>query len=439
MTTTNPHIMTVALLALGVVVACSRPSAGPDLPPEPPSEGEVAPFEEVWSVTLDAPDGYVASTIQPIPLDGGERYALLLATPTRNTLYHVDPADGTVLDSFDVRDEDMGYGKLASYRAAPYLDGESAVLSIDNWPLRIDLRDGTVEWVVRGNYPMADLGGGRLISGESAGFGERLGIGVIDAATGDVERVVHPFPASHPSTRGKGGYEGALVDERDPDRFLATLHYIDADSIAYTLGLRFLYDLRADSIVWSDTVPTRGAPIAMHEPVLYDGVVVQAEFDTVRGYALGTGEVLWTYNAWYLPVEPGVDVVNLTADGDHFVATGPVLDAATGRVYLASTNAYQVCLDAATGREVWRGGKGQGSWLQTFGLVGGGMLSTTTSPGPHLDILSKHTGEVLGRIEASPGALFDSAPYYDEATGLLIVSDGVTVRGLRPRFEVPGA
>ena len=230
-----------------------------------------------------------------------------------------------------------------------------------------------------------------------------------------------------------------VVDPAVPNIITSTIRYCTEEDPGASQAVRLGYDLEAKEVQWIDTLNNAGRPTSIHEIVSRGGVAVMAEYDTIRGFDIRTGEVLWTYDPWHLPLEQTPELVLFErGGGGHFVATGPVLDERTGLVYVASTTHYQFCLDPLTGREVWRGGSGMGSWLQTFGLVGGGMLSSSPTPGHSQYILDKHDGSVLAEVDATPGSLFRCGPYYDEANDILVVYDGATVRGFRPRFEVPG-
>ena len=416
------------------------PPVGP-APVDPTTEPPPA-IEQVWTREIHRLDGY-STGISPQPIDDGEIVVVLHAGDSlSNVLYHFDPESGAVVDSFLIDDPVFGFGDITEY--APGLRiGDDYVAKVDQWPFRLSLRDGSVRWVLSTTYTWGSVHGGRLYAERFTDWGQPPLLGVIDLETGIVVDSIGPPPGYDYADR-KGGYDAVRAFERPDGSGLviaATLHSIPRDRLRERdwEATRYAFDAETHEILWAHRIGHGAYSPSPHSPVYFDGILAQSVYDTVYGYDARTGEERWAYHFKHTPFPSGVETTTRPDNrGDaQAVGASPVLDEATGTACFGSLNSFQYCLEVATGREVWRGGTGSGSFGSGMALLGDGLLSNTR--GQRLNLLDRHTGEVLAEARrVSARGDFFNAPYYDPARRLLVATDGARAIGYRVNVEPPG-
>lgn len=131
--------------------------------------------------------------------------------------------------------------------------------------------------------------------------------------------------------------------------------------------------------------------------------------EVVRAFDRATGGELWHYS-W----AGAMKVPFFAAKNGSWVRATPVYDPATDRLYCGGMREVLVCLQGATGAEVWRV-----DFVEEFGtpVPDFGFVCSPLIDGDHLYVqaagaickLDKHTGEVLWRTQGDGGGMFGSA------------------------------
>jgi outer membrane protein assembly factor BamB len=129
--------------------------------------------------------------------------------------------------------------------------------------------------------------------------------------------------------------------------------------------------------------------------------------EVVTAFDLATGNKLWE-SGW----DGAMEVPFFAAKNGSWVRSTPALDG--DRLYVAGMRDVLVCLDAATGREVWRTDfvKEFGSPLPTFGFVCSPLVDGSgvyVQAGGCLVKLDKLTGKTLWKALADAGGMMGSA------------------------------
>jgi outer membrane protein assembly factor BamB len=147
-------------------------------------------------------------------------------------------------------------------------------------------------------------------------------------------------------------------------------------------------------------------------PIVVGGLVITTETkgkatEVVRAFKLGTGEEAWSAS-W----EGAVSVPFFAKSNGDWIRSTPATDGE--RIYVAGMRDVLVCLEAATGKEVWRKDfvKEFGSEVPTFGFVCSPLVvgdAVYVQAGGGTVKLHKRTGEVLWRGFQDGGGMNGSA------------------------------
>ena len=429
-------MLVVTPLLFGIVVSCNEPAT--TLVPDPTVEDSAA--EEgratlLWAREVHNFDGF-GQGIEVQPVRGGEAVAVLHNGDSLNRLFHLDTADGHVIDSFLVDAPGFGTGRIGWDIGGCRRLGDDYIAIIDRWPFRIDVTSGAIQWLRRGS-----LDNGYLTADSDSYFGATLtdwdevpSVYELNAITGTpVDSLVF---ADYPADR-RGGVRGIAVGSL-PDS-LGGGHvvyfangYITRDSLGYARS--WLQAVRWDDkrVLWRRRF-VEDQSANGRTPILYDSLLIRPGWDTIHAFNRHTGEEVWSYFAWR-----GLDQ---DIGGRHFLDANPVLSR-DGLVYFGASSADEpiFCLDAATGRRVWQvdgfDSPGAGS---AFQLLGDGMLAVSAVSGNATYLYDRHTGRELAQLDKiSTNGWIYAGVHYDSATRRVYGYDGARAYCYRLNFEPPG-
>ena len=418
----------VLWLCLGLL-ACEEPagtSAPEPGPVEPPDD---EPVSLVWAREIHSRDGF-GEGITPQPMEGGTVLAFLHNGDEVNRLFHLDTADGSVVDSFVVDAPGFGTGRLADEVGGTARAGETYVTFIDRWPFRLDLSDGAVEWLYRESLRPGTLtaDGDEFFGTRFTDWDETPAVYQLDAVTG---AAIDSFIFTNYPTGRKGGAEGLVVGlapDDDSDRVVYFSNgYVTADSAGYARNWLQAMRWSDKSILWRRSL-IEDASADDRTPILYDDLLIRPDADTIHAFDVRSGEKRWSYYGWTdSDTPPG---------GRHFLYANPVLSD-DGLVYFGSSDEEYFCLEAATGREVWRAGERGANY--GFQLIGDGMLAVAGSSGSATYLYDRHTGELLAELpKVSRNGWIWVGVHYDPATRRVYGYDGARAYCYRLNFEPPG-
>ncbi len=131
--------------------------------------------------------------------------------------------------------------------------------------------------------------------------------------------------------------------------------------------------------------------------------------EVVRAFDRATGEPLWRYS-W----AGSMKVPFFAAKNGSWVRSTPVYDPSTDRLYVGGMREVLVCLQGATGDEVWRVDfvKAFGTPVPDFGFVCSPLIDGDwlyVQAGGAICKVDKHTGAVVWRSQGDGGGMFGSA------------------------------
>ena len=429
-------MLVIASLTLSIIVACDEPVT--TIVPDPPTEEESAkkgPATLVWAREVHNFDGF-GQGVGIRPVRSSEAVAVLHNGDSLNWLFHLDTADGTVIDSFLVDAPGLGTGRIRNDIGGCTLDGSEYVAAIDRWPFRLDFADGNIRWLNRGSlspgYVTTD--GASYFGATFTDWDEVPSIYELEAATGiPVDSLVF---ASYPSGRRGGVLSPAaetLPDSLGGGRVLYFVNgYITRDSLGY--GRSWLQAVRWDDkqVLWRRRFVEDQA-VSGAAPLFYNNLLILPGWDTIHAFDRYTGEGVWSYFAW--------QSIEGTDSGGDFLGSSPVL-AADGRAYFGASSANEpiFCLDAATGRRVWQvdgfDSPGAGS---AFQLIGDGMLAVAAFSGNATYLYDRHTGRELAQLDKiSTNGWIYAGVHYDSATRRVYGYDGARAYCYQLNFDPPG-
>lgn len=420
-----------ALLPLLVACASQPLELAPAPLPDSAAAGEplAAAATLAWSREIHGADGF-GQGIAPYPLEGGHVLAFLHNGDSLNRLYHLAAADGATVHSFLVEAPGLGTGRITQSLGGRRQLGTEPVTDLDNWPFRFDVTDGTVRWLRRetavAGYVTADAR--RLFTSTFADWDEAPAVRELDLATG---QLVDSFAfAAYPPGR-RGSVASLLADAPDEGgsrRVFFTDAYVTRDSISYTRSHLRAITWPGKELLWrrpfvEDQFPSGSTPV-----LVGDSLLVLTGWDSVYGFRAATGELAWSYWGWAdrdLPI-----------GSRHFLGAAPVLSD-DGYLYVGSSAQDLFCLDAATGRAVWRvTDHGAGGALQ---LIGDGMLAVAGFSGQATLLYDRFTGTRLAELrKVTRRGWIYAGVYYDSATRRVYGYDGARAYCYRLNFEPPG-
>lgn len=443
-----PRLALLALLVVGVLAAACPSDDDSVLPPaEPPVEEP--PAFPLWSREIHRSVGHSRQQIPPQPLDGGDIIAILhTGDSISNALYHIEPMTGRVVDSFLIDDPVFDFGSVSVYSHASRI-GDDLIAEIQGWPFRLSLRDGTLRWIRPQTYKRACFFEGQFYGEDFADWGELPAIHVVDLETGALVDSIGALPGLDYTNR-KGGF-GAIRAFRNAggQRLLySTYSSVEATSngIESPTTIRVLFDLDTEEILWSHAEEISGFTAVKKSPIYHDGVLAVAMYDTLYGYDVADGSVLWRYDHMAVPFPAGVPTSATPEDRGSAlaIASQPAYDAARG-IGCYSSYHFQYCVNLTDGTEVWRGGTGRGSTGAGTGFIGSGFLGNAASG--TLNLLDRHTGELLVQFDneehaefgvGAPPGIFTSLPYYDPEREIVIAHDGYRAVAWSLNIDPPG-
>ena len=175
-------------------------------------------------------------------------------------------------------------------------------------------------------------------------------------------------------------------------------------------------------------------------PIVGDGKVFttateERKWEVVRAFDLASGKQLWE-TRW----EGSITVPFFAASNGSWIRATPALD--DGLLFVAGMRDVLVCLDAASGKEVWKVDFVQ--QLQTplpaFGFASSPLVSgdfVFVQAGAALIKLKKRTGEIVWQSLKDEGGMYGSAfssPYLTEVAGKrqLLVQTREKLAGVDP-------
>lgn len=169
---------------------------------------------------------------------------------------------------------------------------------------------------------------------------------------------------------------------------------------------------------WSHELgPSYSGPIVAPDRV-FTTETRDKKFEVVRAFDRATGKQLWRAE-W----EGAMSVPFFAKSNGDWIRSTPAWEG--GRLYVAGMRDVLVCLDGATGREIWRKDfvKELGSALPDFGFVSSPLVegeAVYVQAGGALTKLDKLTGKVLWRTLQDKGGMMGSAfssPVFAELAG----------------------
>jgi outer membrane protein assembly factor BamB len=158
--------------------------------------------------------------------------------------------------------------------------------------------------------------------------------------------------------------------------------------------------------------------------------------EVVRALARDTGEALWR-TQW----DGAIKVPFFAASNGSWIRSTPAYDGE--RLYVAGMRDVLVCLDGASGNEVWRVDfvAQAGTPLPAFGFASSPMIigdHIFVQAGASLAKINKLTGAIIWRSLQDSGGMFGgafSSPFYGtiQGTDQLLVQTRTTLAGVDPR------
>lgn len=160
--------------------------------------------------------------------------------------------------------------------------------------------------------------------------------------------------------------------------------------------------------VWraDDLGPSYSGPL-VSETAVFTTATVDKKREVVTAFDRATGKQLWQ-TGW----DGAMEVPFFAAKNGSWIRATPALDG--GRLYVAGMRDVLVCLDAATGKEVWRIDLMQvyGSPLPQFGFVCSPLVDADgvyVQAGAAFVKLDKATGKPVWKTLADAGGMMGSA------------------------------
>lgn len=425
-----------ATAAVVCLTACRdpEPAAGPP-PVRPPEVVEDGPATLLWAREIHNRDGF-GSGFTPQPLDGGQTVAFLHDGDEANRLYHLDSASGAVIDSFFVDAPSLGTGRVGRSLLGPVRIGDDYLSDVDRWLFRIDLTDGVVRWLDQSISWSA-----RLATDQSAIYGATFGglgeipyVVEIDTATG--ARVDSFAIDGYDANDREGNFSNIITAEGVPGVdgrvVFASNIYVTRDSGSYDRNWVQAIRWSDKSVLWRRKV-LEGHATLSNAPIYYDGLYILPVRDTITAFDAGTGEVRWKYTPWTESYEEESLSVR------HFMLAPGIVDD-EGRAYFGSTDRYLACVDAATGRQIWRRksdiGQGTGKGFQ---ITEDGLLLRTHDGGNRVYVHDRYTGALLATLpKVTNRGWIHGGCHYDAATRRVYFYDGARALCYRLNFEPPG-
>ena len=396
--------------------------------PEPEPEAEVEAVSLLWVREVHNRDGY-GNGITPHPLPSGA-IAFVHDGDEATMIYHLEPADGRVVDSLHVFSPQLPKGEFTWAYSHSYADDTDLVAEYQAHMVRLDLATGELEWVVKDPYdwsPNAD--GDRIIVSPRSGEGGPIRIYSIDVATGESSVLLErPSQGSRVNAQFVNPMVFPGLGEAGVVTFLhKAINWDDGGSYP-DYGYLAAYSLGEGSKLWSKRL--RDNAKAAH--ATRDGDrLIHAIDDTLFSVDPLTGRRHWAY--WIGKGTPGYRERN----PDYcFQEADPVVDPRHRRVYAGTGNRYVVAVDADTGEEVW---KTEAYGARLFVQDHGDGLISTLGTDFQTHLFDKHTGEHLATLEQrSAHTVPRTGMYYDADTRRCYLYDGARAYCYQLNFEPPG-
>lgn len=425
-----PHNILVAF-ATGAILICAGASCEPDQPvvagaPSPAEDPQ--PTTLLWERQIHNYDGY-GNGITPHQLPSGA-IAFAHDGDSATMIYHLDPADGRVLDSMRAYTPQAPRGEFTWIESHGYADDVDLLAEYEDHMVRLDLTTGEFEWVRKNPYAWSpNPEAHRIVLGPRSGEGEPIRIYSLDAQTGEPS-VLLERPSQGPRVNAQF-INPILFDELGEAGVVAVHH----KAVDWNEGPRYpdhgyraAYSLADGSELWR--VDLRQA--AQAAKATRDGNrLIHAIDDTLFSVDPLTGRRHWAY--WIGKEQSGPRERN----PDYFFQEAdPVVDEHHRRIYAGTGHQVVVAVDADTGEEVWT--------TKAFGARlfvqdhGDGLISTLgTDFQTHL--FDKHTGEHLATLEQRTELTVPrTGMYYDADTRRCYLYDGARAYCYQLNFEPPG-